>query len=204
MLVLHKLLARLEWAHADGRLRGMVTVVPQPNPLGIAQFRNGHILGRFHEATSRNFNRHFRLICRAATAGHDVRCVAESDRRSRGRRADVLDLHSDSEALPDIYGNRSFCPDARDLGGALEADVAILRDNDDDGAFEGAMVSHWLRERQIEGRVAATVKLRGQSDVSDELADWDAQGVYAFLCGWGVLEERGDQRALSSEVVPMV
>ncbi|WP_206002854.1 M14 family metallopeptidase [Paraburkholderia polaris] len=59
MPVLHRLLPRLEHAHAAGRLRGMVTVVPRANPLGIQQFCNGRILGRFHGATSRNFVGHF-------------------------------------------------------------------------------------------------------------------------------------------------
>ncbi|KPA94357.1 putative deacylase, partial [Pseudomonas asplenii] len=59
MLVLHLLLQRLAGAEAAGRLRGSVTVVPQANPLGIGQFRQGRILGRFHEATGQNFNRGF-------------------------------------------------------------------------------------------------------------------------------------------------
>ena len=203
MLVLHKLLPRLEQAHVDGRLRGTVTVVPQANPLGIAQFRNGHVLGRFHEATSRNFNRHFN---ESAALQRPATTFAAWQKALVDLAVDaqiVLDLHTDSEALPYLYVNRCFWPDARDLAGALDASVAILWDNDDDGAFEGAMVSHWLREKQIEGRLAATVELRGQSDVSDALADRDAQGIYAFLCGRGVIEERGDQRAWSGEAVPM-
>ena len=59
MLVLHLLMQRLEVAEAQGRLKGSVTVVPQANPLGIGQFRQGRILGRFHDATGHNFNRGF-------------------------------------------------------------------------------------------------------------------------------------------------
>jgi hypothetical protein len=33
--------------------------VPQANPFGIGQFRQGRPLGRFHDATGQNFNRAF-------------------------------------------------------------------------------------------------------------------------------------------------
>jgi len=59
MLVLHLLMQKLEVAQAQGRLNGRVTVVPQANPLGIGQFRQGRLLGRFHDATGHNFNRGF-------------------------------------------------------------------------------------------------------------------------------------------------
>lgn len=59
MLVLHRLMQRLQVAEDQGRLKGHVTVVPQANPLGIGQFRQGRILGRFHDATGHNFNRLF-------------------------------------------------------------------------------------------------------------------------------------------------
>lgn len=59
MLVLHVLMQRLHVAETQGRFKGSVTVVPQANPLGIGQFCQGRILGRYHDATGQNFNRGF-------------------------------------------------------------------------------------------------------------------------------------------------
>ena len=72
MLVLHLLMQRLEAAESQGRLKGSVTVVPQANPLGIGQFRQGRILGRYHDATGQNFNRAFD---QSAAMEHPSTCV---------------------------------------------------------------------------------------------------------------------------------
>ncbi len=84
----------------------------------------------------------------------------------RGRKA-ILDLHTDAEAVPYVYVHRRFWPAANDLVGALAPDLTIVWDDDEDSAFEGAVLAHWVRAGQTEGRLVATLELRGQSDVSD-------------------------------------
>jgi uncharacterized protein len=204
MHVLHTLLPRLRAAHASGRLAGTVTVVPQANPLGLAQFRHGRLLGRFHDATSRNFNRHFHESL--ATEREPTTFVAwqkalfalASDAQI------VLDLHTDSEALPYLYLHRGFWPEGRDLAAALGAEVAILWDEDDDGAFEGAIVAHGQRTTDAALCLAATIELRGQSDVSDACAQRDADGLYRFLCARGVIDEPVErEEAWNGVAVPM-
>ena len=44
---------------SSGNLSRNTRRVPQANPFGIGQFRQGKLLGRFHEATGQNFNRAF-------------------------------------------------------------------------------------------------------------------------------------------------
>lgn len=203
MLVLHKLMPRLLQTQALGQLRGTVTLVPQANPLGIGQFRNGRLLGRFHEATQRNFNRHF--IESAAQQGPSTTFVTwQQAILGLAREAQiVLDLHTDAEALPYLYVNRCFWPAARDLAAALAAEAAILWEHDDAGAFETAIVTHWQQEQCIQGRLAATIELRGQSDVSDALANSDADGIYTFLCGRGVIDDSRKLPDWSGQAVPM-
>lgn len=189
MLVLHRLLPQLRAAHDRGVLRGTVTVVPQANPLGLAQFRQGRLLGRFHEATHRNFNRHFH---ESAASRRTATTFAAWQRALLGAACEadiVLDLHTDSEALPYVYLHRSLWPAGRDLAASLGADLAILWDRDDEGAFEGAVAAHWAREGGMRDRLVATVELRGQSDVSDALANRDADGLLAFLRGRGAIAE---------------
>lgn len=203
MHVLHTLLPRLREAHEKGRLAGTVTVVPQANPLGLAQFRHGRLLGRFHDATSRNFNRHFH---ESITAARELTTFAAWQQALFGlaREAQiVLDLHTDSEALPYLYLHRGFWPEGRDLAAALSAQVAILWDDDDDGAFEGAIVAHGQRDPHAKLRLAATIELRGQSDVSDALAQRDADGLYRFLCARGVIDEPVARTQWNGEAVPM-
>ncbi len=203
MLVLHKLLPRLVQAAENGLLYGCVTVVPQANPLGIGQFRHGRILGRVHESSSRNFNRGF---IASATQARPVGNLAVWQKALAGLAADadiVLDLHTDDEALQYVYLHQCFWPSGQDLAAALGAEVAIIWEGDGDGAFEEVVIAPWLAEGRVEGRLVSTVELRGQGDVSDALAQQDADGLYTFLCGRGVVAEPAQLPVWQGTAVPI-
>lgn len=184
MLVLHQLLPRLQACRDQGRLKGTVTVVPQANPFGIGQFRQGRLLGRFHEATGQNFNRAFDY---ALAMEHPASNLAQWQKSLLQLAADadlVLDLHTDDEALPYLYIHRSFWPEqGLALAAALQAQVVIVWDEGGDGSFEETIINH------AAPRLAATVELRGQADVSDALAQQDDDGLWAWLCINGVIDE---------------
>ena len=189
MLVLHVLMQRLAVAEAEGRLKGSVTVVPQANPLGIGQFRQGRILGRFHDATGHNFNRGFD---QSAAMEQPATNVQQWQKKlvELAASADVmLELHTDDEALPYLYVHRSFWPRGHELATAMKMDVAIIWDNGGDGSFEETVIAPWLREGTTHGRMAATLELRGQGDVNDRYATQDADGLYAWLCSYGIIDE---------------
>jgi predicted deacylase len=59
MLVVYHLLQLLETAAANKQIRGEIVVVPVANPIGLNQYMNGQLLGRFDFAASGNFNRNF-------------------------------------------------------------------------------------------------------------------------------------------------
>ena len=189
MLVLHVLMQRLQVAEAQGRLKGQVTVVPQANPLGIGQFRQGRILGRYHDATGHNFNRAFD---QSAAMARPSTCVQQWQKKlvQLAAPADVmLDLHTDDEALPYLYVHRSFWPRGRELAAAMKMDVAIIWDDGGDGSFEETIIAPWIRDGVTAGRMAATLELRGQGDVNDRFAEQDAEGLYNWLCSFGVIDE---------------
>ena len=183
MLVLHKLLPRLRADEAAGRLRGNVTVIPRCNPIGSNQFGHGRLLGRFDHATGRNFNRGF-----PEAAGRDGAVFAwQTALLNVSEPAEiVLDLHTDDEALPYLYVHRALWPEARDLAAALAVEVAVLWDGGGGGAYEDAVVQRWLA-RSVEGKLCATIELRGQADVDDALAQADADALHRVLCGRGVI-----------------
>lgn len=189
MLVLHLLMQRLRVAEAEGRLKGSVTVVPQANPLGIGQFRQGRILGRFHDATGHNFNRSFDQSTAMAQPSTNVQEWQKKLVQLAATAQVMLDLHTDDEALAYLYVHRSFWPRGRELAAAMKMDVAIIWDEGGDGSFEETIIAPWLRDGVTDKHMAATLELRGQGDVSDRFAEQDAEGLYAWLCGSGVIDE---------------
>ena len=189
MLVLHLLMQRLQVAESEGRLKGYVTVVPQANPLGIGQFRQGRILGRFHDATGHNFNRGFDQSAAMAQPSTNVQEWQKSLVRLAATADVMLDLHTDDEALPYLYVHRSFWQRGRELAAAMKMDVAIIWDDGGDGSFEETIIAPWLRNGITDRHMAATLELRGQGDVSDRFAEQDAEGLYVWLCSCGVIDE---------------
>jgi predicted deacylase len=189
MLVLHLLMQRLQAAESAGRLKSHVTVVPQANPLGIGQFRQGRILGRFHDATGHNFNRGFDQSAAMERPSTNVQEWQKSLVQLAASAQVMLDLHTDDEALPYLYVHRSFSSRGRELAAALKMDVAIVWDNGGDGSFEETIIAPWLRDGVTVRHMAATLELRGQGDVSDRFAEQDAEGLYAWLCSSGVIDE---------------
>ncbi|WP_433735272.1 succinylglutamate desuccinylase [Pseudomonas putida] len=203
MLVLHRLIERLKLAESEGRLKGSVTVVPQANPLGIGQFRQGRILGRYHDATGQNFNRGFDQSAAMARPSTVVQQWQQKLVQLAATADVMLDLHTDDEALPYLYVHRSFWSRGCDLAAAMKMDVAIIWDDGDDGSFEETIISPWLRDGSTGQRMAATLELRGQGDVNDRFAESDAEGLYAWLCSYGVIDEAVTPADWPVEVVQM-
>jgi len=198
MLVLHQLLPRLQACQDQGLLRGCVTVVPQANPFGIGQFRQGKLLGRFHEATGQNFNRAFDHSLAMQRPASNLAQWQKSLVQLAADADLVLDLHTDDEALPYLYIHRSFWPEqGLALAAALQVDVVIVWDDGGDGSFEETIINHAAPQ------LAATLELRGQADVSDALARQDAEALWNWLCISGVIDAVATIGEWQGEVVDM-
>ncbi len=200
--LLHFLCARLRKAEAERAILGDITIVPQANPIGAAQAHFGDMQGRFDLASRINFNREFPLIA-----------LEERDSLLEGRErltavnrlkrellhmalgADLmLDLHCDDQSLQYAYIDDAFWPEASDLAAALKMEAVFLSDGES-SAFEEAVGYAWkhegggARKTTLPGRLAVTVELRGRCDVYPDMAGADAEGLWNFLVGRGVVSD---------------
>ena len=199
--LLHFLLERLRKAEADGAIRGDITVIPQANPIGLAQSHFGEMEGRFDLGTRTNFNRDFPLVAlgeREALLDNIERRGAVDQLKRRLLHAAlgadlVLDLHCDDESLQYAYIDEAFWPEAADLAAALDMAAVFLSDGEST-AFEEA-VGHAFKRlggetlKSVPGRLAVTVELRGKRDVYPDMARRDAESLWQFLAGRGVVAD---------------
>ncbi|WP_026622081.1 uncharacterized protein M728_003456 [Ensifer sp. WSM1721] len=215
--LLHVLLEKLRRADQDGAILGDITIVPQANPIGSAQSHFGELQGRFDLGSRINFNRDFPLI----TLGERASLLEDLDRHSAVDRLKrhllymalaaelALDLHCDDEGLQYAYIDEAFWPEAADLAAALDMKAVFLSDGES-SAFEEAVGYAWKHESEgdrkatLPGRLSVTVELRGTRDVYPELAGKDAEGLFRFLVGRGVVAgARSELPAFTGRAAPL-
>ena len=112
----------------------------------------------------------------------------------------VIDLHCDSEAIVHLYTADPVWPQVEPLARLLGSRVNLLATESGGEPFDEACSMVWARlnrlwqeQRQSEGPwpdacVALTVELRGEADVSHELAEADAQALIDYLTHQGLIE----------------
>lgn len=209
---LHRLCARLREAEAAGAILGDITIVPQANPIGASQSHFGEMQGRFDLGSRGNYNRDFPLIAASARdallVDLDHYCAPDRLKREllfRALGADlVLDLHCDDESLSYAYIDSAFWPEASDLASALQMEAVFLSDGES-SAFEEAVSYAWKQDEggkgvSLPGRLSVTVELRGRRDVGPDVAQRDADGLWAFLKARGIVD--GGLPALSPYAGP--
>jgi predicted deacylase len=195
---MHFLIPMLEKAEAEGRLLGSLTLVPHANPIGAAQHLYGEHMGRFATGTRANFNRDFPVPDESGTRHLDqASAPVFAERRLKSRLLElaggcpiVLDLHCDDESVQYIYAPEVLWPEMSDLAACLDAEAALLWDSGSDRAFEEAVFEEMLARApngDLTGHCVTTVELRGQNDVDATLGRKDAEGLYRFLQGRGVV-----------------
>ena len=110
----------------------------------------------------------------------------------------VLDLHCDNEAVLHVYATPDHEPTAVQLAHCLHAPLLLLAAESGDGPFDEAQSGTWpqLRARLGAGvplaGFAATVELRGETEVDHALAAADAQGLLRFLQQQGFVREEAE------------
>jgi len=173
-VVLHHLIKKLDQAASQGQIDGEIIVVPVANPIGLSQWQNETLQGRFDFTNSINFNRQHEDLAGAVaeeigpTLGPDgeenIRNIRSCAARILGKRtpndeasflkhllislshdADVvLDLHCDLQALMHIYTGTSLWPGAADLSAQIGAPVTLLADDSGGTPFDEANSRLWF------------------------------------------------------------
>ncbi|WP_175870328.1 succinylglutamate desuccinylase/aspartoacylase family protein [Burkholderia sp. BCC0397] len=173
MLVLRCLRELLDDAAARGRIRGEIVVVPQANPIGLEQYGDGFLLGRYDAQTGSNFNREYPDLAREIGARLEGRLGADSSANVATIRAAmeealfewspsgtvdalrrtlmlqafdadlVLDLHADNEALKHLYVGKTLWPDVLDLAAEIDARAVLLADVSGGSPFDEACSGPW-------------------------------------------------------------
>jgi predicted deacylase len=112
----------------------------------------------------------------------------------------VLDLHCDNEAVMHIYAGTPLADAVAPLSALMGAHALLLAYQAGGEPFDEACSRLWWDlERHFEGKypippacVSTTVELRGEMEVSYDLAERDADGLLRFLALSGVLHDDGN------------
>ncbi len=106
----------------------------------------------------------------------------------------VLDLHCDAEASMHLYTHAASVATFSPLAARLGCTAFLIAENSGGDPFDEALSRPWAELAAARpdvplpfGCQSTTVELRGQSDVSDDLAQSDAAAIVGFLRDVGAL-----------------
>ncbi|MBT9466161.1 succinylglutamate desuccinylase/aspartoacylase family protein [Hydrogenophaga sp.] len=110
----------------------------------------------------------------------------------------VLDLHCDNDAVMHLYSEEACWPPFEPLARLLGCQAVLLARESGGGPFDERLSGLWwqlaaaLRAQGVKAPLpqacaSTTVELRGEGDVSHDLARQDAQAIFAFLEHTGAL-----------------
>lgn len=106
----------------------------------------------------------------------------------------VLDLHCDAEASVHLYTHAASAGTFAPLGARLGCTAFLVAENSGGDPFDEALSRPWFELAAARPGPpvplachSATIELRGQGDVSIEMADQDAAAILGFLHDVGVL-----------------
>ncbi len=173
LMAMHHLIEKLDAADKADQINGQIILVPVANPIGISQWRDQRLEGRFDFYNSINFNREHpdlteriaervkdRLgsdpaenvaLIRQATAETLESIVPEDEAGSLKHlllslsydAQIVLDLHCDDQAVMHVYLGTPLWPAAADLSAQLGAEVTLLAEDSGVTPFDEACSRIW-------------------------------------------------------------
>lgn len=177
-VVMHHLVNLFDQADSENKIDGHIVLVPVANPIGVNQWRDEALKGRFDFFNNINFNRQHLDITTQITervkdrlgdtpqnnvalirkaAGDILGSMAPQDEAaylkyqllSLSFDADiVLDLHCDYQAIMHVYLGTPLWPDAADLSAQLGAEVTLLAEDSGVTPYDEACSRIWWQLAQ--------------------------------------------------------
>jgi predicted deacylase len=105
----------------------------------------------------------------------------------------VLDLHCDFDAVEHLYTTPEAWEQVEPLARYLGSKASLLATDSGGQSFDECFTLLWWKlnqqfgERIPLGSFSVTIELRGQMDVSHDLAEQDAQAILNYLTHYGVI-----------------
>ena len=130
-----------------------------------------------------------RTVLQAMTEGSEVTALRRQLLLLACDADVVLDLHCDDRAILHMYADPAWERQAEILARFMNMAAVLLSQDSGGGSFDEACGLPWLRLAQQHpdlsqlkpGCMAVTLELRGQRDVSHDLASGDAERLYRYL-----------------------
>lgn len=172
-LVMHHLIQQLESINTESGILGEIILVPVANPIGLSQWRDEILQGRFDFFNNINFNRNYidiatrisdrikdelcnipekNIALIRKTAGEAIQSIEPEDEVAQLKQqlfslsydADiVLDLHCEHEAMLHIYMGETLWDNAEDLSAHMGAQITLLADDSGVTPFDEACAKYW-------------------------------------------------------------
>jgi predicted deacylase len=123
----------------------------------------------------------------------------------------VLDLHCDYMAVTHVYMGSPLWPEAADLSAQIGAESTLLSKVSGANPYDEACSRIWWELADKfpaypipPACLAATIELKGISDVSHELASHDAENIFLFLQRRGLISgEAAELPPLRNDATPL-
>jgi predicted deacylase len=107
----------------------------------------------------------------------------------------VLDLHCDDESLKHIFTSPDLMPGLQDLADRMQVAATLTAEDSGGGSFDEVLPNLYRKAQRANpdfpipmGAETATLEYRGQADTHDAIGAEDAQGLFDFFSGRGLVD----------------
>jgi hypothetical protein len=147
----------------------------------------------------------YAALCQDWNVNNVERLLKREIYKRAGISSIVLDLHCDMEAVLHMYTHDRLWPQMQDLADSLDSQCNMICADSGGNAFDESCSNFWNKMQELLVKKShpaattgaglpmacqsATIELRGQSDVYDELASADAANLFAFFVRRGFIAQ---------------
>ncbi|WP_297111472.1 M14 family metallopeptidase [uncultured Devosia sp.] len=107
----------------------------------------------------------------------------------------MLDLHCDDESLKHIFTSPDLMPGLQDLADRMQVAATLTAEDSGGGSFDEVLPNLYRKAQRANpdvpipmGAETATLEYRGQADTHDDMGREDAQGLFDFFAGRGLID----------------